>query len=200
MEELSSALDSIPIEPGWIQIAVGAVLLLFGRRLFFLLLGAAGFLLGFALVSSGLPESLGWTVSPDVRLVVALVAGVMGAALAFVVQRVALVVAGLLLGGVAAWQVIGLAGIDWNGLELLLVVAGAVLGAALIRGLFAVVLIGVSAWIGTSLILPATGLEGTPAVLAGLFLLMIGIAVQAGEGRSKREEKVARRRRERKRA
>jgi hypothetical protein len=198
--ELESVFDALPVEPVWVQVAIGVVLLLFGRRLFFLLLGAAGFLFGFSLASSGLPEALGWSPSPDARLIVGLVAGILGAVLALVVQKVALVVAGLLLGGVAAWRVVGLAGLDWNGLELLLVVVGAVLGAVLIKGLFAVVLVGVSAWIGTSLILPATGLEGTPAVLAGLFLLVIGVAVQAGAGASKREEKIARHRPRRKRA
>lgn len=200
MGQLSSFLESPAFGADWVQIAIGVVLLLFGRRLFFLLLGAAGFLLGFSLASSGLPEALGWTASQEARLIVGLVAGVLGALLALLVQKAALVVAGVLLGAVAAWRALDLAGIDWGGVELVFVVAGAVLGAVLIRVLFVVVLIGVSAWIGTSLILPATGLEGTSAVLAGLFLLMIGVAVQAGEGRSKSEQKVAVNKRERSRS
>ncbi|HVS13179.1 MAG TPA: hypothetical protein VMV46_04600 [Thermoanaerobaculia bacterium] len=192
MAELSSALDS-----GWVPIAVGAILLLFGRRLFFLLLGAAGFLLGFGLVSSGAPEALGLELSPGVRLAVAVVVGLLCVGLAFLVQRLALTVAGAVLGGVAGWQAIQLGGLQWNGLELALVLLGAIGGALLIHAVFAVVLIGVSAWLGTSLILPATGLAGTPAVLAGLFLLLIGVAVQAGEGRSKRERVERPRRRKR---
>jgi hypothetical protein len=182
VDQLSSVLDS-----GWIQVVAGAVLLLFGRRLFFLLLGAAGFLLGFGLVSSGAPEALGLNLASEVRLVIAVVVGLVCLALAFMVQRLALTVAGALLGGVASWQAVQLAGLQWNGLELALVLVGAVVGAMLIHAVFAVVLVGVSAWVGTSLILPVTGLEGTGAVLAGLFLLLIGVAVQAGEGKGKRE-------------
>jgi hypothetical protein len=185
------------LESGWLPIVIGAVLLLFGRRLFFLLLGAAGFLLGFGLVSSGAPEALGLDLSSGARLAVAVVVGLLCAALAFLAQRLALTVAGALLGGAAGWQAIQLGGFQWNGLELALVVLGAIVGALLVHAVFAVVLIGVSAWVGTSLILPATGLEGTPAVLAGLFLLLIGVAVQAGEGRSKRERSARSKRRKR---
>lgn len=82
--------------------AVGVALLLGGRRLFWLALGAIGFLAGFATARHYLhlvPEGSG--------LFVALAAGVGGIVLALFVKRLALALAGFVIGGYLAYTLVG---------------------------------------------------------------------------------------------
>jgi hypothetical protein len=86
----------------WGLVAVGALLLLFGRRLFWLALGAIGFLAGFAAALHYLHLAPGGS-----GLFVALAAGVGGIVLALFVKRLALALAGLLVGGYLAFTLLG---------------------------------------------------------------------------------------------
>src|SRR5262249_38897587 len=83
---------------------VGAVLLVLGRRLFWLFVGLVGFFTVYRLSLETLH------VHPfGVRLFLALAAGLFGVLLAIFVQRVAVGLAGFLVG---AWLAAGLLGLD----------------------------------------------------------------------------------------
>src|SRR5215467_8179107 len=83
---------------------VGAVLLVLGRRLFWLFVGIVGFVTVYRLSLEALH------VHPfAVRLALALVAGLFGVLLAVFVQRLAVGLAGFLVG---AWFAAGLLGLD----------------------------------------------------------------------------------------
>jgi hypothetical protein len=175
---------------------LGGVLLLFGRRLYFVLLGVAGFALGWYLVSSPLLVELGVEVAPNIRLVVGLVVGIACALLAVMVHNVALAIAGLVLGAVSGILVVDALAMPWQWLALVVVVVAAVSGMLLLRGLFEIALMVLSAFIGSSLIVGVTSLAGAPALLLGIGLWIVGVAVQ-GRGQRKRPSQRERQRGER---
>jgi hypothetical protein len=76
------------------RIVVGIALLTLGRKLFWLFVGVAGFVLGFGLATQFLRGQPDWIV-----LVIALVAGLVGVLLALFLQRLAVGVAGFIAGG-----------------------------------------------------------------------------------------------------
>jgi hypothetical protein len=169
-----------------LQGVLGGVLLLFGRRLYFLLLGVAGFALGWTLGSSPLLADLGLALGPGARLAVGLVLGVLVAMLAVFVHNVALVLGGAALGAVAGIMLVDVLALPWEVWTWLLVIASTLVGALLVRGVFAVALVVVSAFLGANLILGVLPLVGSPALLTGLGLWILGILVQSSSRRKGR--------------
>lgn len=177
--------------PPLVTLVVGALLLLAGRRLFWLAVGVAGFLAGFYVAARLLGDPEGW-----VLLLVGVLCGLVGAFLAVVVQKIAVGTAGFLIGGGAAaslavdlfglpqsadWVVFIAAGIVCAFLAVLLfdgalIVLSAVLGAAMVSGL---------------LQLPALGRVGVLVLLA-----ILGAFIQLVAGRGSRRREVRRRREE----
>ncbi|HEV8629392.1 MAG TPA: hypothetical protein VGV61_03675, partial [Thermoanaerobaculia bacterium] len=79
------------------MVVVGLALLVAGRKLFWLAVGALGFVAGYQAM-----EQWGRGLPPAATLVVAVAVGVIGLLLALVVQRVAVALAGFFLGVVLA--------------------------------------------------------------------------------------------------
>jgi hypothetical protein len=156
----------------WVTLLVGLGVLLFGRRLFWLFVGAAGFAVGLHVaptVFNG-PE---WLV-----VVAALVLGIVGAVLAIVFQWLAVGLGGFAVGvhgALAAAKALGLDGpLLWAGVF----VAGIVV-AALVLWLWDPVLILLSSLVGAALLAPLVPV--TPGARPWIFigLLVVGIVVQA---------------------
>src|SRR5882762_297547 len=80
---------SVPI----VGALIGIVILLFGRKLFWLCVAAVGFLAGIELAPHLITEP-----SPLLQLTVAQVLGLLGALLAFLLQKIAIAVVGFLAG------------------------------------------------------------------------------------------------------
>lgn len=169
------------------SVVAGAVLLLFGRRLFWLAVGLAGFLLGYALVLE---------LAADVDRVLAVAAGVVtglaGALLAVFFHQLALAVGGLLLGGYGVHLLALRYGVEPEAARWVLVAVGAVAGALLLRLVFEAALILLSAVLGAVLVLtplewedPRRGLLFLGVVAFGaLFqLFVVGRRRSAGRGR-----------------
>lgn len=163
--------------------AAGAALLLFGRRLFWLVVAVAGGMTAFVLVTRWFHLDPGWP-----SLVVSLVAGLGGAVVAVALQRVAVAFVGFLAGLGLTFLVMdhGVAGLGypepaWIAAALALV-AG-VLGAMLAGYLFEVALVVLSAGVGALLIvraLPADFVSDGGALLAWAVLALVGVGLQAG--------------------
>jgi hypothetical protein len=165
---------------------VGAVLLVLGRRLFWLFVGIVGFLTVYHLSLEALH------VRPfGLRLFLALLAGLFGVLLAIFVQRVAVALAGFLVG---VWLAAGFLGLDLApllpihagaghgvgpGVVILVLLAG-ILAAVLALRLFDVALIVLSALAGAGIIADAARLVGATRTLLLIVLAAVGIAVQAG--------------------
>jgi hypothetical protein len=154
-------------------IVVGLVLLVAGRKVFWLAVGALGFLAGMAAM-----EHWGASLSPTSHLVVAIAAGLVGMLLAIVLQKVAVALAGFFLGVVltaALLPALGVALGPWNGLAL---AAGGLLVAVLALGLFSLAIVVLTAGAGASLLAQAIAPPAPwPAILL-VALWIVGIVVQ----------------------
>lgn len=141
-----------------------------------------GFFLATTLVAGLLPD-LGqqWSV------VVALALGIAGAVLALLVQRIAISVAGFVLGAYATFAVLDAWAIASGGLQIALVVIGGIVVASLAAWLFEVAVIALSSLVGAGLVVSATGLTDLPLAAVFLILAVLGISLQSRhEGKKKR--------------
>jgi hypothetical protein len=164
------------------RIIVGALLVVFGRRLFWFFVAASGFAAGVAaanLVGVG-PES--------VSLIIGVAVGLIGALAATFFQKVAIVLAGLLAGAVIAFRVAAELGIvSGTGLGLF-VIAGSAAGVILMTIVFDAALIGLSALAGASLVVEGLRLRGSTSRPVFVVLFLVGIAVQSAWVRPKKRE------------
>ena len=158
--------------PPWLWVVAGLLLLLLGRQLYTALLGLLGFFVGYAVLSDlvALPS--------DMRLLVSVGIGVVSALLAFIVRKVAVAVAGAMLGAGAALWAAGFYGLQSEVLWWVVTAAAALLGAWLLRQVFETALIVVSSFVGALLIMAAVGLEGMPAHAGVAVLIVAGVAFQ----------------------
>ncbi|RPI22892.1 MAG: TMEM198/TM7SF3 family protein [Chloroflexota bacterium] len=161
-----------------LNILVGILLLLLGRRLFWLFVGALGFITGLNLATQFLQGQPQWVI-----IVVALVAGLLGAVIAIVFQRVAVAIAGFLAGGNFVWYALSILQVDLGDLSWLAYIVGGIIGAVLLFVLFDWALIILSSLTGAGLIAQAVPADDTARVVLFAVLTIIGIIVQAGLAR-----------------
>jgi hypothetical protein len=154
-----------------IAILVGIAMLLFGRRLFWVFVAGIGFVSGALLAAEFLSEQEAW-----VLLVAAVVAGVVGALLALLAQKIAIGIAGFLAGGYLGHIIAESAG-GGDYAWLAFVVAG-VLGAVLLIALFDWALILLSSLTGAAVVSQHVPWETPWPAVTFLVLLVVGLAVQ----------------------
>ena len=156
-----------------IFILIGLVILTLGRKLFWLLVGTVGFLVGLVLAVQWLSEQPDWVI-----LVAALLGGIVGALLAIFVQKIAVSIAGFVVGG---WSLIWLLesfNLDLGQWQWLLAIVGGIIGLILAISLFEAALIVMSVLVGTILIVQVTKFDALIAALLFLALTVLGIVVQ----------------------
>ena len=156
----------------WADIVAGAVLLLLGRKVFWLFIAIAGFYLGVELTRALLVSQPNWLI-----WLVAIGVGVVGAVIAMLFQRVAFALGGFYAGGYLALIVAEhfAPGSMSAGAFLIGGVVGAVI-AFLIMDWAVVVL---SCMVGAALIVASLRLGDLAGTLVYAGLVAIGIAVQA---------------------
>lgn len=157
-----------------LALLAGLVLLVAGRRLFWLFVG----LVGFITVYRWFEPYPGAT--PSGRWLLAILAGIVGIVLAIFLQRVAIAVAGFFAGGWFAVQLLGLHMAHPRGGDLLVFVIAGVIAAVLAMALFDLALIILSSLAGSDLIVGALHPRPGVAKLLLLGLAVVGIAVQMG--------------------
>ena len=166
---------------GLLNVGLGIGLVLAGRRLFWLFVGAIGFMLGLELASRIAFRSQ-WTL-----MLVALVLGILFSLLAVFVETVAIGIAGLVGGGLGLMRLAVLLGLDAPLARTLAFVTGAILGAALIVWLFNWALIVISSLAGASMVSSGLFLTDGQRPLVYAALIVIGVLVQAiAMGRERR--------------
>src|SRR6267142_4571597 len=126
---------------------IGVVILLFGRKLFWLCVAAVGFAAGVELAPHLIQEP-----SPLLALTVALVLGLIGALLALFLQKIAIAVLGFLAGGKLAGAIAAAFFVHYSQHSTIIFVIGGVVGTILLLVLFDWALIVFSALIGAHLI------------------------------------------------
>ncbi|HEV8583165.1 MAG TPA: hypothetical protein VGX68_29205 [Thermoanaerobaculia bacterium] len=169
-------------ETPFLALIAGILLLIAGRRLFWLFVGLVGFFTVYRWLA---PVPAG--PSPSGRWLVAILAGLLGIVLAIFLQRLAVAVAGFFVGG---WFVAGMLGAHLasaRGGELLLVIIGAVIAAVLAIWLFDLALVILSSIAGADLIVEALHPRPGPGKLLIVVLAVVGIAVQLGFTARRRE-------------
>lgn len=162
-----------------IDIAAGLLVLLAGRKLFWLFIAVVGFLAGVELARELIATQAEW-----VAWLIGAGAGIVGAVVAVFFQRVAFALAGAYAG---AYLAVGLAqSLGWvPGLAVLL---GGGLIAALVAALvmdWAIIVL--SSLIGAGLIVATLGLAPLHGVIAASVLATVGIVIQSRTTRGRRE-------------
>jgi len=153
---------------------IGAVILFFGRKLFWLCVAAVGFAAGVEIAPHLVHEP-----SPLLALAVALVLGLIGALLALFLQKVAIAVLGFLAGGKLAGAIAAAFFVQYAQYSTVIFVIGGVVGAILLLALFDWALIVVSSLIGAHLIQSAIVLPASGSTIVFIGLAVLGILVQA---------------------
>jgi len=162
-----------------VNILIGVGLLFFGRRAFWLFVAGAGFVAGLSLANNLLQGS------EAVGVIVGLVIGLLAALLAVVVQRFAIGLAGFLVGGYIALQI--LPALNLEGGFIMTVVTfiiGGVIGLILVNMFLGWALISLSSLAGAALIVNTLNLESGLEMVVFVVLVVIGVAFQARELRS----------------
>ena len=157
-----------------ITLLVGIALLLFGRRLFWLFVAALGFAVGLQLAPYLMQNPPLW-----LSLAVSLVLGLVGALLAFLLQKLAIGVAGFLVGGRIAVAVVAAFMVQHAQYYGITFVIGGILGAILLLLLFDWALIIFSSIEGARLIASSVHLPSTGLTILVVVLTIFGIIVQA---------------------
>jgi len=160
---------------------IGAIILLLGRKLFWLCVAAVGFAAGVEATPYLFhePKSL-------LTLTLALVLGFLGALLALFLQKIAIAIVGFLAGGRLA---IGIAATffahqaHYFGITFLI---GGIVGALLFLALFNWALIVFSSAVGAYLIQSAVTLPSSGSAILFVVLAAIGIVVQVSALRGSR--------------
>jgi len=160
---------------------IGAIILLLGRKLFWLCVAAVGFAAGVEATPYLFhePKSL-------LTLTLALVLGFLGALLALFLQKIAIAIVGFLAGGRLA---IGIAATffahqaHYFGITFLI---GGIVGALLFLALFDWALIVFSSAVGAYLIQSAVTLPSSGSAILFVVLAAIGIVVQVSALRGSR--------------
>ena len=156
-----------------IRIVVGALTLVAGRKLYWLFVGVAGFAVGTTLAATFLAGRSEWLV-----LVIGLIAGFLGAGLAVFLQRLAIGLAGFLVGGYLVVSAIDALGWRAGVFSWILVLAGAIIGLVFVSSLFDWALIVLSALAGANLVSQAANLRAPFSALLFAVLLVVGVGVQ----------------------
>jgi hypothetical protein len=157
-----------------VKILVGVVVLFLGRKLFWLFVAVAGFLAGlnFATrVITGLPD---WEV-----LIIAVIAAVIGAVLAVLLQKVAIALAGFFVGGYLVMELLRVMNVAVGQYGWVAYLVGGVIGALLVLALFDWALIFLSSLSGAALIAQNAPVDRSLSAVIMIVLLIAGIMVQA---------------------
>jgi hypothetical protein len=156
-----------------INLILGGALLLAGRKLFWLFVGAAGFVTGIQLATRF------WQGPELLAIVVGLVLGVIFALLAIFLQALVIGIAGFLIGGYILTVLATMLGIDMGGATTWIVyVIGGVIGVILVSFLFDWALITLSSLAGASLIVQSFLFEGAIQGLLFFILFILGVLIQ----------------------
>lgn len=155
------------------DLVLGILLLVSGRRLFWLLVGAIGFVIGVMLATRFFHGS-------ELTMVLAgLVLGIIFALLAIFLESVAVGIAGFLGGGYVLLSIAGMLGLDQGNLMTWIIFAvGGVIGVILVALLFSWALITISSLAGASMVVAAFGMTAAAAGLVFLGLVIAGVLIQ----------------------
>ena len=164
-----------------ISLILGVALLVAGRKLFWLFVGAAGFVTGMQLATQF------WQGPEFLAIIIGLVVGVIFALLAIFLQRIAIAIAGFFAGGYILTALALMLGLDTGALVWIIYVIGGIIGVILVSFLFDWAIITLSSLAGASLITQALLLPSGIGGVIFIVLVIVGVVIQ---GSGMQREKV----------
>jgi MFS family permease len=167
-----------------IKLILGFALIGFGRKLYWLLVGVIGFAAGYLLAGQFFSAASDW-----LFILIGIVIGLIGAALAVFIQSVAVAVAGFLGGGYIAIQLLDLLGIGGDAFSWIPFIIGGILGVILVSVLFDWALIVLSSLVGAFLVTQAIDPNLDTSSFLFFILLILGIVIQVLVMRRERKAK-----------
>ena len=153
-------------------IVLGLIVLILGRKIFWLMVAIVGFLVGMEFAGMLLVDRPTW-----VMLVVGLGAGLVGALLAVLVQRVAFGLAGFFAG--AYLTMVAAQSLGAGNTTIILPIAGGVIAAVIAVLLMDWAIIVLSCLVGAGAIVAQLPLSPRVGAILFAVLVIIGIVVQA---------------------
>jgi hypothetical protein len=156
-----------------LRILLGLILVTTGRRLYWFFVGVMGFLVGVVYAPQIFPGQTAGT-----QIVLALVAGFVGASIALFLQSLMVGLAGFVAGGFIVTRILQALTIDISSYGWIPFVIGGVVGAALVAILFNWALVILSSLAGAILVTQSLATSLQIQGLIFLVLVLIGIAVQ----------------------
>ena len=160
----------------FINLILGGSLLIAGRKLFWLFVGAAGFITGIQFASRF------WQGNEGLAIIVGLVAGIVFALLAIFLQGVAIGIAGFLSGAYVLSTLAVMLGMNTN---LIVYIIGGVIGVVLVSYLFDWAIITLSSLAGASLITEFFSRQRGGGLIF-LILFIVGVVIQGSLLRSEK--------------
>ncbi|MFA5262174.1 MAG: hypothetical protein WC450_13205 [Candidatus Omnitrophota bacterium] len=159
---------------GFVQLAIGSLFLLMGRRVFWLFIGGLGFFSGFQIGTVLFFNQPGW-----LQLVLGALTGAAGVVIMIFMQRAAVVYTGFFAGGYLLNSVWFMLGVPWRMPMILLYCIGGVLGAVISYQLLDQVLIVMTSLVGAVFIIEA--IDVLPGWQLFLFALLtaVGVVIQS---------------------
>ncbi len=168
-----------------LQVILGISVLLLGRRLFWLFVGVVGFVAGALLADFFFRGNSAWVV-----FIFAAVAGLLGALVAVLLQRLSIAVSGFLAGGYVSAVILYHRGLGTDVHFWIPFLVGGIIGALLLSIIFDPALIVLSSLVGSALI--AQPLHVSPPHKGLIFFLLAAtgmitqtVVLKRSPGRSK---------------
>jgi len=156
-----------------LQAIFGVAMLALGRKLYWLFVGGIGFVIRLSAAARFLDESSIWTL-----LLVGLIAGVLAALAAVFMNRLVLGIAGFLVGGYLAVQLMELINLNSDLPIWLIFIIGGTLFALLVAMLFDWALVGLTSLVGAGLLVQLLGASSILSLALIVVLVVIGFIIQ----------------------
>jgi len=154
-------------------IAAGSLLLLMGRKLFWLFVAVGGYLISATLMPQILPNQ-----PESVILTISILAGLLGALLAIMVQKFAVGLTGFAAGGYIVYYLLESILLYDGQAQWLAILAGALIGAVLAGSMIDWALILVTTTSGVTLVSQGLALPMPFSAIVMLVLYILGVFVQ----------------------
>jgi hypothetical protein len=156
-------------------VVIGITIILLGRKLFWLFVGAVGFISGLHIATYALYGRPEWMI-----LLIGLFAGILGAVLAVFLQRIAVGAAGFFAGGYLIEGLIYMAGWQVGDGFWILFLIGGIIGALVASAYFDWALIMLSTLTGAAVVSQSLPFVSAVKAVVLTALIIAGIFTQAG--------------------
>ncbi|MDM8535446.1 DUF4203 domain-containing protein [Desulfobacterales bacterium HSG17] len=156
------------------NILAGVILLLLGRKLFWLFVACIGFSVAYKYAGQFIGNQ-----PQHILMAIAIFFGIIGGFMAVFFQQIAIGISGFTAGGYISLYLFQIAGFPQSQIILLASIAGGIIGAVLMVFIFDWALIILSSMSGASLIIQAVNINQGLYLPAYIGLIIIGCAIQA---------------------